>query len=141
MPLNINEIPATPFSAAPSNEPDPLTATCIADAKLHKAILINQGILDDLRARKKYGNRAFWVVVVWLIAILGILVTQGFLGHTKPTATVTIFGITLSVSRPVIFFLSDGVLIALIGGTTASVIGILGFVMKYLFPSRGNRSA
>jgi hypothetical protein len=140
VPLNLTEIPTTPFAAAPSNDPDPLTATCIADSKLNKANLINRGIRDDLDARKKYANRAFWIVACWLMAILAIIFLQGFFGHMPLTVSITGCGVTLSASNPMFFFLSDSVLIALIGGTTASVIGILGFVMKYLFPTRGNRS-
>lgn len=138
--MDLKLIPVVPFQAPPSKSPDPITATCIADAKLHQANLINQGIRNDIKARKKYAKRAFYIVVWWLIFMGILLLLQGFLGHSQKTDAVSFRGFSYTATRPSWFFLSDNVLIAAISGTTASVIGIFGFVMKYLFPTSGNSS-
>jgi len=70
---------------------------------------------QNLRERKKY---AFWLFVAlcfWLLAILGILVLQGF----------SVCGFTLS----------EPVIIAALGTTTINVIGLFFVVVKYIFPS------
>jgi hypothetical protein len=71
--------------------------------------------LQDVGERKRYANKIFTVVVVWLFLILVILLLVGF-------------GLMI---------LSDAVLIALISSTTANVTIFLVIVAKYLFPSIG----
>ena len=133
----IKQVPENPFSeAAPSDVPDAYTATCIEDAKLFKANLINKALRDDIKARKKYARRAFFLVVWWLVAMLVLLLLQGFFGHGERIISGEVFGVAFSITEPNIFFLPEGVLIAAIGGTTASVIGIFIVVMNYLFPRR-----
>lgn len=72
-------------------------------------------IHQDRAERKKYAERLFWLVVIWLMGIVIILFAQGIFG-------------------PLGYFnLPDSVLIAAIASTTASVIAIFAFVAKYLF--------
>ena len=70
----------------------------------------------DLDARKRYGERIFWLVVAWIAVVLVIVVVSGYSNGPK---------------------LSDGVLIALITGLSVNVIGLLAIVINYLFPKRG----
>ena len=67
--------------------------------------------------RKKYADRIFVLLVVWLCTLVVILILSGF-------STLTGFNLT------------DTVLMTLIGSTTASMIGIFLIVANYLFPKR-----
>ncbi len=73
------------------------------------------GLKLDLKQRKEYANKIFYLIVVWLIVLLGVLLLQGF-GKTDDG-----------------FSLSDSVLLAFIGGTTVNVLGIFVIVAKYIF--------
>ncbi len=77
--------------------------------------LTNDGHELDLKQRKEYANKIFYLIVVWLIVLLVILLLQGF-GKTNDG-----------------FSLSDSVLLAFIGGTTVNVLGIFVIVAKYIF--------
>ena len=57
------------------------------------------------------------MVVIWLLGIAAFLLLDGFWSAYN--------------SKP---FLSDAVILALIGGTTASVLGLFTIVANYLFP-------
>lgn len=74
--------------------------------------------LDSLRtdteARKKYANRIYWLAVVWLSAVLAVIVLQGFRWFDWNV-------------------LPDNVMIALVAGSTAGVLGILASVIAYIF--------
>ena len=72
--------------------------------------------LTDLRGlRKTYAGRVYWFLVIWCLLLLIILVFQGF-----------------SISG---FILSEATMVTLVGGTTASVIGLVGFIVRGLFGS------
>jgi hypothetical protein len=136
--LDLSKLPKRAFSSAPASEPDIFTAASLAEAALHEAMLVNAGLLYDLKARKRYAERAFWLVCGWIIMMLLILLLQGFLGHGKHDISGQAWGISYTITERNLFFLSDAVLIALITGTTASVLGLFTFVMSYLFPKRNH---
>jgi hypothetical protein len=93
-----------------------------------------QGLRQDIKARKRYARHIFRLIVVWLIAIFIILLLQGFLSEREMVLGFRALG---SFWRTSIHFrLSDAVLLALIGGTTANVLGLFIFVVQYLFPKR-----
>lgn len=76
--------------------------------------------------RKEYAGKIFWLVVGWLSGVGIILLLSGWkhggmFPHCRP------------------FNLSDGVLMTLIGGTSASVIGLMVIVANYLFPKNGHQ--
>lgn len=73
---------------------------------------------QDLKERKKYAGLVFWLILGWIVLLFVLLGFQG---------------IDFQEGQ---FSLSDSVLIALITGTTANVLGIFAFVMSYLFPKR-----
>ncbi len=62
--------------------------------------------------RRDYAERIFSLMVWWLLGIGGILLLQALSNE---------------------FYLSENVLLALIGGTTANVLGIFYYVAKFLF--------
>lgn len=70
----------------------------------------------DRSERNEYANRVLRIVVGWLSALLLLIVLQGF-----------------SILQ---FRISDGVLMALIIGTTVIFFGIFRVIMNYLFPKR-----
>lgn len=77
-----------------------------------------QSFKQDIRERHNYARRIFVLIVCWLISILLILAFQGwskFFGG---------------------FDLKEKILLALIGGTTASVLALFTIVAKYLFPDK-----
>lgn len=71
---------------------------------------------QDIAARKDFSGRLYSLVKRWLVGIGALLVLSGW--------------------RVCGFNLSDGVLVALIGGTTVTVVGLFLVVVKYLFPDR-----
>ena len=88
----------------------------------HEEELAKEEIEDrrqDRRERKEYARKIFVLICGWLIGIAVILLCSGF----------GVFG----------FAFSDGVLIALISGTTVNVLGLFIIVANYLFPKRPNR--
>lgn len=96
-----------------------------------------RGLKNDNNARVDYAERIFRLISLWLCAILLILLLQGFLGKAGLSYDWTIpwfFGVHTKGS--VHFDLSSEVMLALIGGTTVSVLGIFTFVAKYLFPEK-----
>lgn len=83
--------------------------------------LLRTEVLDrqqDRDERLRYAKRIYWLLVGWLGWMGGVVIAQGL--------------------RLRGFVLADGVLIALVGSTTATVIGIFLIVANYLFP-RGPR--
>ena len=80
-----------------------------ADLESHK---------QDTVLRGKFTRRIFALIVVWLVVVLVIVLFEGF--HT-----------TICAHN---FQLSDNVLLALIGSTTANVLGVFIIVVHYLFP-------
>lgn len=68
--------------------------------------------------RKTYANRVYWFMIIWNLFVGFVVLAQGF----------GIGG----------FHLSTTVLTTLVGGTTVSVLGLVGFVVKGLFPANPN---
>jgi hypothetical protein len=84
---------------------------------------------QDRQERKNYANKSFKLVCWWLTGVFAILIFQGFLNEpVKLAALGTVFQIE--------FKLPDSVLLAVVGGTTASIISIFIVVANYLFPKR-----
>ncbi|GAB3931931.1 hypothetical protein [Larkinella terrae] len=72
------------------------------------------GLTQDIQERKKFAQRIFWMVVMWLFVILGIIIAEGLHLLDIPQA----------------------VTIALIGSTTINVTAFFVIVTKYLFPGK-----
>ncbi|MCD8304054.1 MAG: hypothetical protein LUC86_04430 [Prevotellaceae bacterium] len=68
-------------------------------------------LIQDREQRKKYASRIFWMICVYLVLILIVVFSCGW----------------------GLMALNDGVLMMLLGTTTANVIGLFAIVTKYLF--------
>ena len=77
---------------------------------------------QDIKLRKKYSGKLYFLVSIWLAAIFLLLLLQGFVG---------VHGY---------FALSDKVLITIIGGTTINVLGLFAIVANYIFPKESSRT-
>ena len=73
-----------------------------------------QGLIDDIDARKKWGERVFWLLTGWLAADFLCVCFQGFQLNG--------------------FRVSDPIIITLITTTTVNVLGLGYIVANYLFP-------
>lgn len=73
-----------------------------------------EGLVQDIRERKRFAQLIFFMVVGWLVVILGIIVAEG-LGW---------------------LIIPESVTLALIGSTTVNVTAFFVIVTKYLFPGR-----
>ncbi len=67
----------------------------------------------DIALRKKLSGRVFWLTVAWLCSMQLLVLFEGF--------------------RLLSFQLSDTVLLTLIGSTTASIVGLLAWIVRYVF--------
>jgi hypothetical protein len=76
---------------------------------------------QDIRARKRYARYIFALIVCWLVAVFFLILSEGI-------SRLPFFGDAFS--------LADSVIIALISGATANVLGLFVFVVRYLFPVR-----
>ena len=81
-----------------------------------------RGLKQDIDERKKYANRIFVLVAIWLAVVVAVLVADGIRWPW--------------MAQYVGFDLPEAVLIALITTTTGGVVGILLIVARYLFPQR-----
>jgi hypothetical protein len=105
-----------------SKEPQPETAEEIKNLDHQRVEAELAGLRQDTAERKKYASRFFHLSCAWILIITTILLLQGFGSFW--------FG-----KCP--FKLSEPVVLAVIGSTTANVLGILFVVANYLFPKKG----
>jgi hypothetical protein len=106
-----------------NKEPDPNTQQELETLRYGAQ---TEGQKQDIKERKKYAQLFFYLSCAWLVAIVVILMLQGFGSQ----------GFGSFWKAP--FKLSDSIVLAMIGSTTANVLGILYIVAKYLFPNRGS---
>lgn len=97
-----------------SNQSDKLTQSEIKKQAIERGNLENKSLDQDIREREKYTDKIYNLIYKWLQGIGLIILFQGFLPKK-------------------FFYLSDKVLIALIGGTTINVLGLFAIVVCYLF--------
>src|ERR1700682_570393 len=79
-----------------------------------------ESLKQDTALRKKFARRISLLVIAWLFVVFLMLGSN-------------IFAVTISNHS---FRLSYNVLLALVGSTTANVLGIFVIVIHYLFPDR-----
>jgi hypothetical protein len=84
--------------------------------KLRAKRLANEQLQQDNASRQLYVQRLYTLICCWVGGLFALLFCQGF-----------------SIRW---FFLSDKVLLALIGGTTLNFLGVFAIVVKYLFTRR-----
>lgn len=76
------------------------------------------GRKQDRKQRKEFASKIFYFLCVYMIVVFVLLLFAGIKG------------------QGLCFTLSDTVLLALLGTTTANVISIFIVVAKYLFPNK-----
>ena len=79
--------------------------------------------------RKEYAFKVFIFMCVWCIMVFLIVILDA-LTYTPSTD---------KYIKDLSFQVSNSVLTTLIGGTTVSVIGVVGFIIKGLFPGTNSR--
>lgn len=116
---------------------DDLAEAEVQDLEKARSIAELRDFTNEVENRSKYTSRLFWLMVGWIVVVLGILIASGV--EVPPImpddVKLTAFGRWVGSFR-----LSDPVLIALIGGTTANVIGLFLVVANYLFGPRRKHS-
>ncbi len=135
-----NQPPATapPINLEAITEPTPTAVAgaqddekdFLAQVELDTKKETLEGIKQDRGERKLYAARIFSLMKWWVLGVFAILLFQGFLSNPHD------WYFKWFTLHQVKFQLSDGVLIAVVSGTTASVIGIFLVVANYLFPKR-----
>lgn len=103
-----------PPATAPATSPDPLVRKEADQLEERRQEAEIASLEQDTLARKTYANRIYCLAVVWLLAVLAILLIQGFRLWSWNA-------------------LPDNVLIALVAGSTTGVLGILASVIAYIF--------
>jgi hypothetical protein len=84
----------------------------------------------DIAERQKYGLRLFKLIVGWLALVLFTVWCAAAQIRAPQWEWLAYVPVVTE------FKMSDAVLLTLIGSTTANVIGLLVFVVRYLFPNR-----
>lgn len=108
--------------------------------ELERAVLQNERLraeVDTLKQnnteRKKYAACLFWLIAVWLAAVMAFLVTYAIVPKVeKHVATKSPIEVTEQYRWG--FQVSDAIILALIGSSSVNVIGLFVIVAKYLFP-------
>ncbi len=101
--------------------PDQLPIDPNADEEQRKYYAAQtRGLEQDIEERKKYSQRIFVLCCIWVFVVFALLVAQGLSWLTH-------------------FSLSQPVLLAAIGSTTANIIAVFVIVARYLFPDRSRR--
>jgi hypothetical protein len=75
-----------------------------------------KGLEQDIEERKKYAFRIFVLCCCWITVVLLLIVQQG-----RSTSG---------------FHVSDNIILAAIGSTTANIISVFVIVAKHLFPEK-----
>jgi hypothetical protein len=99
------------------------------ETEVEKLKIENTQRQADMDERKKYAVRLFKLILGWLFAVL-LTVWFSAVRITMPSWWPTCLPLWSK------FDLTDTVLVTLIGSTTATVIGLLVIVVRYLFPNR-----
>jgi hypothetical protein len=79
-----------------------------------------EDLAQNLTLRRKFARRVFLLTAIWLAIVVIIILFAGFRATYQTHQ----------------FQLADNVLLALIGSTTANILGIFVIVVHYLFPQR-----
>ena len=111
--ISLESITATALNAV-SDEPDDCTTLEQFELLQKKAEL--DSFKSDTTARKDYAKKIFGLTCLWILGVYCLLLFQGF-GYKS-------------------FRLSDSVILAAIGTTTANIIGVFLIVTRYFFPKK-----
>jgi hypothetical protein len=112
--LGVADIVAPPIPSAPAEDENLLYELEVKSAELDKARLANDAFRQDIQDRGRWGGRVFWLLVGWLLAVVGVMTLQGF----------GFWG----------FKLDKSIIITFITTTTVNVLSLGYIVANYLFP-------
>jgi uncharacterized membrane protein YjjP (DUF1212 family) len=110
----LSQINVEPVKKAP-READLQTRVESRDLDYERKLAVLENLKDHFIQRKKYARLILILACGWVIAVFVMLLLQGF----------TWWG----------FHLSDSIILAALGTTTANIFGVLLIVTKYFFPS------
>lgn len=96
----------------------------LQNAKAAAAEKYVEVLKQDRHERGKYADKLFKLICVWLVVISVVIVGSGYKNDLDITVTYPNGKVISKTITPPRFALSDAVLLALIGGTTASVLGL-----------------
>jgi hypothetical protein len=85
----------------------------IKQAELDHQKLLNNELQENIERRGNWGERVFWLLVGWLLSVVGVVLCQGFVYKG--------------------FHLDNSVIIAFIATTTVDVLSLGYIVANYLF--------
>ena len=125
---DIDEIIAADAHSTAQQPQNPNNLLFIAEQKdyINQQTEVLKEELKDIQhyrdLRKKYADRVFVFMCIWCVFVFAILITDAITLHTLPNEE---------------FHVNTSVLCTLIGGTTISVIGLVGFMMQGLFHTNG----
>ena len=123
----ISENPPPEESAKQSGKEEEIALKDRIEADKEREVI--RGLRQDIDERKTYANKSFKLVCRWVSGVFVILLFQGFFSDGS-------FWEWDSYHLSLSFKLPDSVLLAVVGGTTVSIIGIFLVVANYLFPKR-----
>ena len=132
--INLKQI-KEPTAPAPTPEAEEEQKDYAKQIEVDRQKAELEGFRQDITERKEYARKIFSMLCLWLVGVFAMLLLQGFLSDTTSPPMIISHGKALYAIRTV-FKLSDSVLLAVVGGTTASVISIFIIVANYLFPKR-----
>jgi len=78
-----------------------------------------QSFIQDTGERKRHAKNIFILTCLWVTGIYALLLLQGFGGLYRWA-----------------FHLSDSIMLAAIGSTTANIVGVFLIVTRYFFPKK-----
>ena len=132
MDLSVIKVPPYSDNNSPSPRNDDKDTEDIAKAHAHNELEREKKEAEEhLRdsqqnreQRKEFATKTYNLTVGWLVALVIILLFQGWSPYEPCTQCLK-------------FNLSDNVLIALITGASINIIGLLAIVIRHLFPPNG----
>jgi hypothetical protein len=96
------------------------------------------GLTQDRLERKTYAGKIFTLICCWLGGVFFLLIMAGFGRSFPPEFHFNVGSWGFEYKGNITFFIGDKVLMTIVGGTTATVLGLFVIVANYLFPKRIN---
>lgn len=135
--LNLSDIAPIPLKPSAQNieaaQKETDSYERLGNAKADAAEEYVKVLKQDREERGKYADKLFNLICTWLIVISLLIIGSGYKNDLDTTITNSSGKIIRETTTPPRFELSDKVLLALIGGTTASILGLFVIVANYLF--------
>jgi hypothetical protein len=112
--IGVADIVAPPIPPPSAEDENVLYELEVRNAELEKALRANEAFRQDIHGRARWGSRVFWLLIGWLLAVIGVMIFQGFNFRG--------------------FKLDNSIIITFITTTTINVLSLGYIVANYLFP-------